>query len=224
MAGGPSHLETLDYKPTLAKMNGQPMPESFTRGMPIAQLQGAKLVCLAPQHPFPAVRPERPGAEHDLPPPGHGRRRHLHHPLDGHRGDQPRPGPHLHEHGHDDLGPAGDGLVDQLRPGKRKRRSAGIRRPDLRRPFRPGPADRLAAVAQRVSCPAGFRACGSTPRETRCSTWAAPGNRRPTASATWSTPSARSIRSKTKSSTTPRSRPGSPPTRRRSGCRPACPS
>ena len=52
MAGGPSHLETLDYKPTLAKMNGQPMPESFTRGMPIAQLQGAKLVCLAPQHPF----------------------------------------------------------------------------------------------------------------------------------------------------------------------------
>jgi hypothetical protein len=52
MAGGPSHLETLDYKPTLARMSGQPMPESFTRGMPIAQLQGAKLVCLAPQHSF----------------------------------------------------------------------------------------------------------------------------------------------------------------------------
>jgi len=52
MAGGPSHLETLDYKPVLAKMNGQPMPGSFTRGMPIAQLQGAKLVCLGPQHPF----------------------------------------------------------------------------------------------------------------------------------------------------------------------------
>jgi len=52
MAGGPSHLETLDYKPTLARMSGQPMPESFTRGMPIAQLQDKKLVCLAPQHPF----------------------------------------------------------------------------------------------------------------------------------------------------------------------------
>jgi hypothetical protein len=52
MAGGPSHLETLDFKPALAKMHGQPMPESFTRGMPIAQLQGHKLVCLAPQHPF----------------------------------------------------------------------------------------------------------------------------------------------------------------------------
>ena len=52
MAGGPSHLETLDFKPALAKMSGQPMPESFTRGMPIAQLQGQELRCLAPQHPF----------------------------------------------------------------------------------------------------------------------------------------------------------------------------
>src|SRR5688500_8650402 len=40
MAGGPSHLETLDYKPTLAELNGEPMPESFTKGQPIAQLQG----------------------------------------------------------------------------------------------------------------------------------------------------------------------------------------
>jgi len=52
MAGGPSHLETLDYKPTLERMQGQPMPGSFTRGMPIAQLQGHSLVCLAPQHRF----------------------------------------------------------------------------------------------------------------------------------------------------------------------------
>ena len=52
MAGGPSHLETFDYKPKLAEMNGQPMPESFTKGQPIAQLQGAKLNCFAPQHAF----------------------------------------------------------------------------------------------------------------------------------------------------------------------------
>ncbi|MCG8583297.1 MAG: DUF1501 domain-containing protein, partial [Pirellulales bacterium] len=43
MAGGPSHLETFDYKPMLDKMNGKPMPESFTKGQPIAQLQGQKL-------------------------------------------------------------------------------------------------------------------------------------------------------------------------------------
>lgn len=52
MAGGPSHLETFDYKPKLAQMHGEPMPESFTKGKQIAQLQGAKLVCFAPQHPF----------------------------------------------------------------------------------------------------------------------------------------------------------------------------
>jgi hypothetical protein len=43
MAGGPSHLETFDYKPLLDKMHGQPMPESFTKGQPIAQLQGQAL-------------------------------------------------------------------------------------------------------------------------------------------------------------------------------------
>jgi len=52
MAGGPSHLETFDYKPKLAAMHGQPMPESFTSGKQIAQLQGAKLVCFGPQHNF----------------------------------------------------------------------------------------------------------------------------------------------------------------------------
>jgi len=52
MAGGPSHLETLDPKPKLAAMHGQPMPGSYTAGMPIAQLQGQALKCYAPQHPF----------------------------------------------------------------------------------------------------------------------------------------------------------------------------
>jgi hypothetical protein len=52
MAGGPSHLETLDYKPQLAQMHGQAMPESFTKGQPIAQLQGKELKCFAPQHRF----------------------------------------------------------------------------------------------------------------------------------------------------------------------------
>ena len=52
MAGGPSHLETFDHKPELGKMHGKPMPESFTKGQPIAQLQGKKLNCLGPQHPF----------------------------------------------------------------------------------------------------------------------------------------------------------------------------
>jgi hypothetical protein len=52
MAGGPSHLETFDPKSKLAEMDGQPMPESFTKGQQLAQLQGAKLSCFGPQHPF----------------------------------------------------------------------------------------------------------------------------------------------------------------------------
>ena len=52
MAGGPSHLETFDYRPKLAELHGKPMPASFTKGQPIAQLQGKKLTCMGPQHPF----------------------------------------------------------------------------------------------------------------------------------------------------------------------------
>jgi hypothetical protein len=52
MAGGPSHFETLDYKPKLAAMHGAGMPDSFTKGQPIAQLQGQELKCFAPQFPF----------------------------------------------------------------------------------------------------------------------------------------------------------------------------
>ncbi|HBY62533.1 MAG TPA: sulfatase [Solibacterales bacterium] len=51
-AGGPSHLETFDHKPKLAEMHGKPMPESFTKGQQIAQLQGAQLVCYGPQYQF----------------------------------------------------------------------------------------------------------------------------------------------------------------------------
>ncbi len=52
MAGGPSHLETFDPKPKLTEMHGQPMPESYTKGKQIAQLQGQKLTCFEPQHKF----------------------------------------------------------------------------------------------------------------------------------------------------------------------------
>ncbi len=51
-AGGPSQFETFDYKPELARMHGKPMPESFTRGQQIAQLQGQKLICYGPQFGF----------------------------------------------------------------------------------------------------------------------------------------------------------------------------
>jgi hypothetical protein len=52
MSGGPSQFESFDNKPALAKLDGQPIPESFTRNQPIAQLQGEKLVCLKPRFAF----------------------------------------------------------------------------------------------------------------------------------------------------------------------------
>ena len=52
MSGGPSHLETFDYKPELQRLDGQPMPDSFTKGQPIAQLQNQQLRCLRPQFKF----------------------------------------------------------------------------------------------------------------------------------------------------------------------------
>lgn len=51
-AGGPSHLETFDYKPKLHDLSGKAMPESLTKGQQIAQLQGKELVCFGPQHKF----------------------------------------------------------------------------------------------------------------------------------------------------------------------------
>src|SRR6266568_1056744 len=51
-AGGPSHLETFDEKPKLAEMHGEAMPNSFTKGQQIAQLQGRPLICFGPQYKF----------------------------------------------------------------------------------------------------------------------------------------------------------------------------
>jgi hypothetical protein len=48
MAGGPSHLETFDYKPKLEELHGQPFPASITQGQPIAQLQGQELTAYRP--------------------------------------------------------------------------------------------------------------------------------------------------------------------------------
>ena len=48
MAGGPSHLETFDWKPELRRLHSQPFPESFTKGQQLAQLQGAVLKARGP--------------------------------------------------------------------------------------------------------------------------------------------------------------------------------
>src|SRR2546421_3067005 len=48
MAGGPSHLESFDYKSELKRIHGQPFPESFTKGQQLAQLQNTQLKAFGP--------------------------------------------------------------------------------------------------------------------------------------------------------------------------------
>jgi hypothetical protein len=48
MAGGPSHLESFDYKPELKRLHGQPFPASFTTGQQLAQLQNTELKAFGP--------------------------------------------------------------------------------------------------------------------------------------------------------------------------------
>jgi hypothetical protein len=48
MAGGPSHLESFDYRPELKRIDGQPFPESFTKGQQLAQLQNTVLKARGP--------------------------------------------------------------------------------------------------------------------------------------------------------------------------------
>ena len=48
MQGGPSHLETFDYKPALQKYDGQLLPDSL-RDSALAQINTADAKVLAPQ-------------------------------------------------------------------------------------------------------------------------------------------------------------------------------
>jgi len=48
MAGGPSQLETFDWKPKLKALDGQPFPASFTAGQQLAQLQNMVLKARGP--------------------------------------------------------------------------------------------------------------------------------------------------------------------------------
>ena len=51
-SGAPSQLDLFDYKPRLIALNGQPMPESYTKGQRIAQLAGLKLTCVGTKFKF----------------------------------------------------------------------------------------------------------------------------------------------------------------------------
>lgn len=51
-SGGVSQFETFDFKPKLAALNGQPMPDSLTSGERLAQIRGQKLIVCGSQYSF----------------------------------------------------------------------------------------------------------------------------------------------------------------------------
>ena len=145
-AGGPSHLETFDFKPKLAEMHGKAMPESLTKGQQIAQLQGRPLVCFGPQHKFQKFG--KSGQEICESVPAHRQccRRCLHRPLDVDRADQSRSGAHVDEHRLDHRGPAEHGLVGAVWAGRGDGESAGLRRAYFGGQGRTDAADRGAPM------------------------------------------------------------------------------
>ena len=225
MAGGPSQFETFDHKPKLAALDGQPMPESFTKGQPIAQLQGQELKVLRPLATF-----RRHGES------GQEISGFLPH-IAGHADDLCIiRSMHTDQINHDPAHTVmNTGTSIQGRPsmgswvtyglGSENDGPARLRRDDFRYARRPQPAaDLEPPVAQRLPARRipGHRVPfrrrpGALPRTARRAC------RRP-ASATSSTRSSGSTSSAPGKSITPRSRPGSGSTSWPSACRPASPS
>ena len=173
MAGGPSQLETFDPKPKLAAWTASRCPSRHARATarpapgPEARLPRADV-------PVPEVRQERHRDQRAVPAYRLGDRRDLPGPVDDDRRDQSRSGPHVHEHRLADRRPAEHGRLGHLRPGQRGRGPARLRRPGLDRQGAFAPADRGAAVGQRLLAqpvpgragarPGGGRALSGQPR------------------------------------------------------------
>ncbi len=146
MSGGPSQLELFDDKPKLAAMHGQPVPESYTKGQPIAQLQNQKLLCFGSQSTFGRFGKSGQAISNYLPHIGSIADDICIVRLDANGANQSRSGPHFHEHGDGHLGPAEHGLVGYVRPGKRIGRPAGFCRPRESRRHAPAATGRLATM------------------------------------------------------------------------------
>ena len=185
--------------------------------------RGRSSTASAPQHPFKKYGKSGQEICELFPHLGTRRRRHLHHPLDEDRGDQPRPGPHVHEHRHDDLRPAGMGSWLRYGLGSESDDLPGFVVLTSTGTVRPAAADRRAAVAQRLPAEPvpGRRSSArkgdpvlyvSNPQGVDAGPAARRGRRRAAAQ-----PAAA-----TTSSTIPRSPRGSASTRWRSACRRAC--
>ena len=113
MYGGPSQVDTFDYKPELYKLDGKTIPiKTFGRG---GKKNEGRVV--GPKWKFKQYGESGKYGLRPVPEPGHLRRRHRLPPLDDGRLADPRLGDAPDElHGQDPLGEPVPRLVGQLRP------------------------------------------------------------------------------------------------------------
>ncbi|MEZ5950580.1 MAG: DUF1501 domain-containing protein [Planctomycetaceae bacterium] len=150
MAGGPSHLETFDYKPKLEEISGQPMPESYTAGQPIAQLQGQELRA---QGPLTKFRQYGEGGLYISDYfPWHAKMANEICVIKSLQTEQINhdPAHTFSEHGDGAIGTAFDGILDHLRAGRGNQSTPWVCRDDQRGRAE-SPADCLATMECRIS-------------------------------------------------------------------------
>ena len=125
-SGGPSQLDLFDYKPRLAEAARQGAARLDPHG-PAAHRhdQRARRASRSSPSMFEFAQHGKGGTwvSELLPHTASDRRRPLRRPLDAHRGDQPRPGHHVHPDRHAAAGPAELRVVAELRPGQRGART-----------------------------------------------------------------------------------------------------
>ena len=173
MSGGPSHIDLFDYKPKLKRVSRPGAARVGPHG-PADHRHDVRPEVVSLRRADVQVRASTAKSgtwiSELLPHTAGDRRRHRHHQVGEHRGDQPRPGHHLHPDRRAAAGPAQPGRLAQLRPGERESEPAGVRRADLARQRQQDrSAALLAALGQRLPADASIRACASARATIRCS-------------------------------------------------------
>ena len=103
MYGGPSQVDTFDYKPKLYAARRQDDRRSRPSAAAATKNEGR---VVGPEVEVQAVRPVRQVGQRPVPAPGHLRRRHRLHPFDDRRLADPRLGHAADEHGQDPVAAA----------------------------------------------------------------------------------------------------------------------
>ena len=131
MVGGPSQMDTYDYKPQMNKWFDKDLPDSIRMGQRLTTMTSG-------QKRFPdrsvEIQVRSPRQVRDVglraaPEHGPDGRRHVLHPEHAHRGHQSRAGHLLHPDRQPDYRPTLPGRMGFLRPGVAQRQSAHVRRP-----------------------------------------------------------------------------------------------